>query len=104
MSNLDSNRLYINEKKVREWLAIKDVIRPTIFWFESPRKCLCAAWGYSGLEMSYGDFVDALHLGGYSPVQIGNRREEFGAGTKGVFELRLPPVLSLVGGTEHHGA
>ncbi len=68
MSNLDRNRLYKNENKVREWLAIKDVNRPTIFRFESPRKCLMAAWGYSELEMSYGDFVDALHLVGYSPV------------------------------------
>ena len=104
MSNLDRNRLYINESKVRDWPAIKAVNRPTIFRFGSPRKCLCAAWGYSGLEMSYGDFVDALHLVGYSPVQIGNRREEVGVSTKCVFELRLPPVLSLVGGTEHHGA
>ncbi len=104
MSNLDRVNLYKNEIRVREWLAIKDVNRPTIFRFASPRNCLCAAWGYSGLEMSYGDFVDALHLAGYSPVQIGNRREPVGSGTVDVFELRFPPVLSVVGGTEHHGA
>ena len=96
------NRLAENEIRVRAWLASSDVDHSTVFYFDSPHECLKAAWGFSGgLDMSLGAFIDSLHSIGIEPAQRGTRPENIGTGKVGVFELRLLPVLSVAGGSDH---